>query len=156
MMYPTNTIKVIAIMGMLLLVTACSQEPAEIHYGSDECAHCKMMITDEQFAAQIVTDKGKAIKFDAIECMAGYYQINKDELDGAMLYVTNYDEPGNWLNAKEAQYVKSEVVNSPMGESLLAFPSQKEAKKHIAERPGQLLRMGRGIPNRDVANKLQS
>lgn len=133
-------LKTIAVVGLLLLVTACSQEPAEIHYGSDECAHCKMMITDNQFASQIVTGKGKVYKFDAIECMAVYHRMNKDELSGAMLYVSNYDNPGNWLNAREAQFVKSEVVNSPMGESLLAFPSPKEAREHTAEKPGTLLK----------------
>ncbi len=139
MTYLTKIIKIIAALGLLILATACSQEPAVIHYGSDECAHCKMMITDEQFASQIVTDKGKALKFDAIECMAVYQRENADELQGAIRYVSDYNQPGNWLKAKEAQFVKSEVVNSPMGESLLAFPSQEEAKKHITERPGQLL-----------------
>jgi len=139
MTYLTKIIKIIAALGLLILATACSQEPAVIHYGSDECAHCKMMITDEQFASQIVTDKGKALKFDAIECMAVYQRENADELQGAIRYVSDYNQPGNWLKAKETQFVKSEVVNSPMGESLLAFPSQEEAKKHITERPGQLL-----------------
>jgi copper chaperone NosL len=139
-MYLFKALKIIAVIGLLLLVTACSQEPAEVHYGSDECAHCKMMITDNQFAAQIVTDKGKAYKFDAIECMAVYHRMNKDELTESMLYVSNYDEPGNWLNAKEAQFVKSDVVNSPMGESLLAFPTKEEAEKHVSERPGKLLK----------------
>ncbi|PAU93280.1 hypothetical protein CK503_12720 [Aliifodinibius salipaludis] len=131
--------KIIAVLGLLLLATACSQEPAVIHYGSDECTHCKMMITDEQFASQIVTDKGKALKFDAIECMAVYQRENADELQGAIRYVSDYNQPGNWLKAKEAQFVKSEVVNSPMGESVLAFPTEEEAKKHTSERPGQLL-----------------
>lgn len=139
MMYLTKVLKVIVAIGLLLLATACSQEPAEIHYGSDECTHCKMMITDNQFASQIVTDKGKAYKFDAIECMAVYHRMNEDELEGAKLYVSNYDNPGSWLNAKEVQFVKSEVVNSPMGESLLAFPSQEEAEEHVSERPGKLL-----------------
>ncbi len=139
MTYLSKIIKIIAVIGLLLFAIACSQEPAEVHYGSDECMHCKMMITDAQFASQIVTDKGKAYKFDAIECMAVYYRMNENELDGAKLYVSNYDEPGNWLNAKEAQFVKSKVVNSPMGESLLAFPTKEEANKHLTERPGQLL-----------------
>ena len=138
-MYISKIIKFIAVLGLLILATACSQEPAEVHYGSDECVHCKMMITDEQFASQIVTDKGKALKFDAIECMAVYQRENADELQGAVRYVSNYNQPGNWLKAQEAQFVKSEVVNSPMGESLLAFPNKDEAKKHITERPGQLL-----------------
>lgn len=132
-------IKIIAVVSLLMLATACSQKPAKIHYGSEECAHCKMMITDEQFASQIVTEKGKALKFDAIECMAVYQQENADELQGAIRYVSDYNNPGNWLKAEEAQFVKSEVVNSPMGESLLGFSSQEEAQKHVSERPGQLL-----------------
>ncbi len=139
MLYLSKIIKFIALLGLLVLATACSQEPAEVHYGSDECVHCKMMITDEQFASQIVTDKGKALKFDAIECMAVYQRENADDLQGAIRYVSDYNQPGRWLKAHEAQFVKSEVVNSPMGESLLAFPSEEEAKKHITERPGQLL-----------------
>lgn len=125
--------------GLLLFVAACSQEPVEIHYASDECAHCKMMITDDQFASQIVTDKGKALKFDAIECMAVYHREHKEELNKARLWVSNYNEPGTWLNALEAQYVKSEVVKSPMGESLLALPNKEVAESHISERPGRLL-----------------
>ena len=126
-------------LALLLFVSACSQEPVEIHYASDECAHCKMMITDDQFASQIVTDKGKALKFDAIECMAVYHRENKNELENARLWVSNYNEPGAWLDAFEAQYVKSEVVKSPMGESLLALPDKEIAEEHVNERPGRLL-----------------
>ena len=140
MTYLSKILKIIAVAGLLMLATACSQEPAVIHYGSDECMHCKMMITDEQFASQIVTDKGKALKFDAIECMAVYQRENADELQGAVRYVNDYNNPGKWLKAEEAQFVKSEVVNSPMGEALLGFSSQEEAQKHVSERPGQLLK----------------
>jgi len=129
----------LSVVMLLLFSTACSQEPVEIHYASDECAHCKMMITDEQFAAQLVTEKGKALKFDAIECMAVYHRENKDDLSGSRLWVSNYNDPGTWLNAFEAQYVKSEVIKSPMGESLLALPAKEAAEKHIEERPGRLL-----------------
>lgn len=124
---------------MFLLITACSQKPATMHYGSDECTHCKMMITDPQFVSQIVTDKGKVYKFDAIECMAIYQQKHSDELDGAKLWVNNYDNTGEWLDASKAQYVKSEVIKSPMGESLLAFPSHGDAEKHLQGKLGKLL-----------------
>ena len=130
---------VLSAIVILFFLTACSQEPVEIHYASDECAHCKMMITDDQFASQLVTEKGKAFKFDAIECMAVYYRENEVELDGARLWVSNYNEPGSWLDAFEAQYVKSEVVKSPMGESLLALPDKEAAEEHVDERPGRLL-----------------
>lgn len=134
-----SVLSVLAIAGLMLLTAACSQEPAEIYYRSDECVHCKMMIMDNQFAAQLVTTTGKAYKFDAIECLAAYYNDNSTELKNAVLYVSDYDRPGSWLNARETQFVKSEVVQSPMGESLLAFSSSQEAKKHTAEKPGKIL-----------------
>lgn len=134
-----TSIKTTIMLVLLVLISACSQEPAEIHYGSDECVHCKMMITDSQFASQIVTEKGKALKFDAIECMAVYHRNHSEELKDAKLWVNNYNNPGEWLLAPDAQFVKSEVVNSPMGESLLAFPSQEVAKKHVQDKPGLLM-----------------
>lgn len=134
-----TSIKTTMMLLLVVLFSACSQEPAEMHYGSDECAHCKMMITNPQFASQVVTEKGKALKFDAIECMAVYQQQHSDELKGAKLWVNNYENPGQWLLAPNAQFVKSEVVKSPMGESLLAFPSQEEAEKHLQDKPGKLL-----------------
>lgn len=123
----------------MLILSACSQKPAEIHYGNDECVHCKMMITDNQFATQLVTEKGKAYKFDSIECMAVYHRMNSQQLEGVALWVSDYNNPGTWLKAEEAQYVKSDVVNSPMGESLLAFASDEEAKQHIQDKPGKLI-----------------
>lgn len=130
--------KFIFLLSLTLLV-ACSQEPAEIHYGSDECAQCKMMITDNRFATQIVTSKGRAIKFDAIECLTAYRRQHNDELEGAKLWVSNFGSPGEWLPAQEALYVQSEVINSPMGASLLALPSMQKAKSHIGKNPGTLL-----------------
>ncbi|NGP88769.1 nitrous oxide reductase accessory protein NosL [Fodinibius halophilus] len=135
-----TAIRTTILLVLFMLVVACSQEPEEVHYGSDECAHCKMMITDDRFASQIVTDKGKAIKFDAIECMAVYHRNHDSELKDAKLWVSNYEKPGQWLEASKAQYVKSEVVNSPMGESLLAFPSAEVANEHTSEKPGELLK----------------
>lgn len=132
-------IKISLIVIALMVLVGCSQDPVEIHYASDECAHCKMMITDDQFASQLVTEKGKAYKFDAVECMAVYHRENKDDLSGSRLWVSNYNDPGTWLDAFEAQYVKSEVIKSPMGESLLALPTKEAAEIHVEERPGRLL-----------------
>lgn len=134
-----TSVKTIFFIGIVLFLTACSQEPATIHYGSDECDHCKMIITDPRFASQIVTEKGKAYKFDAIECMVVYQRQHSDELKGAKLWVNNFDNPGEWLVAPKARYVKSEVIQTPMGESLLAFPSREGAEKNMQDKPGILL-----------------
>jgi len=127
----------ILFLALMVLLTSCSQQPAEIHYGSDECAHCKMMITDDRFAAQLVTETGKAYKFDAIECLAQYTSANKSELESAKLWVSNFQYPGTWVEAGKAFIVKSKVINSPMGESLLAFETEQQMQDHLAEYPGK-------------------
>ena len=132
-----NNITSILIAGMILLLgTGCSQEPAEIHYGSDECVYCKMMITDDRFATQIVTDKGKVIKFDSIECMADYTGEHKSELESAKFWLSDFNNPGNWVEVGKAKIVKSDVIKSPMGESLMAFKNSEEMKNHLSEYPG--------------------
>jgi len=135
-----GTLKFVIVGGVMILMallTACSQKPVEIHYGNEECAYCKMNISNNRFASQAVTETGKAIKFDAIECMANYTKEHKSELKSARFWVNDFSTPGKWVEAKNANFVKSEVVKSPMGESLLAFEEEKEMKEHLSEYPGK-------------------
>lgn len=120
----------------LLLLSACSQQPGEVHYGNDECAHCKMIITDSRFASEMVSSKGKAIKFDAIECMAEYAGSHKTELNGAKGYVSNFDHPGEWLALDKAIIVQSRNINSPMGAGLVALEDEEALKIHQEEYSG--------------------
>jgi len=120
-----------------LTLQACSQNPHQTHYGSDECAYCRMMITDNQFAAQAVTQKGKSIKFDAIECMAAYAGEEKTELENARFWVSDFTVPGNWVEVDQAVIIRSEVINSPMGASLLAIGDADSASAHLAQFPAK-------------------
>lgn len=128
------------LVSALLLLVACSQKPGTIHYGSDECAHCKMMITDNRFASQLVTKTGKVIKFDAIECMAAYAGNHKSQVESAKMWVSNFDNPGHWIELHQALFIKSEVIKSPMGESLLALESEQAAKTHLQQYDGQVVK----------------
>ena len=58
--------KLISIFSLLTFITlsSCNIQPQPINYGEDACHFCKMNIIDKQHAAQIVTSKGKAFKFD--------------------------------------------------------------------------------------------
>jgi len=122
----------------VLFLGGCSQKPQKVRYGEEQCAHCKMVITDSRFAAEIVTSKGKAIKFDAIECMAAYLhdhpEINEKS---AALWVSNFAEPGSWIDQNKAIFIQSEKVQSPMGKSLLALKSDEQVKEHLDQFPGR-------------------
>lgn len=54
------------------VLLACQVKQKKINYGTDHCEFCQMTIVDKQHAAQVVTKKGKAYSFDAIECMVHY------------------------------------------------------------------------------------
>lgn len=119
---------------LLMTFSACiSQEPSEIALHAEECTHCKMIISDNRFAAQFVSEKGKTYAFDSIECMAAYSYQHSDETQNAKLYVSDFTQPGLWIPVDEAAIYLSDDVKSPMGLSLLAIPSDSELPGTIAD-----------------------
>ncbi|GAB4230092.1 MAG: hypothetical protein Tsb0034_01860 [Ekhidna sp.] len=110
---------------LILILVGCGAKPKPINYGSDACVFCKMTIVDRQHAAEIVTVKGKAFKYDAIECMMN--DLAKWEGPEVAFYLTNdYTNPGDLIDATSAHYLISEDIPSPMGEFLTAFSDPGE------------------------------
>ncbi|WP_340102496.1 nitrous oxide reductase accessory protein NosL [Rhodohalobacter sp. 8-1] len=119
---------------VLFLFSACfNQEPKEINLHTDECTYCKMVVSDRQFASQLVSDKGKSYPFDSIECMAAYAYQTPDLADKAKLYVADFTQPVQWLLLDNADIYRAESVQSPMGLSLFALPGQETMPPEIAD-----------------------
>ncbi len=95
-----------------------------------------MTIVDQQHGAEVVTQKGRVYKFDAIECMVNYVDENADT-DFAYLLVNTFDEPGDLVDAAKAHYLISEAIPSPMGAFLSAFTTQQKAVAMAEERGGE-------------------
>ncbi len=115
---------------ILLFFISCSLEPEKINYGSDSCHFCQMTIVDQQHAAQYVTAKGKQFKFDAIECMLNEFSEITTE-DISVILVADYGNPGNMTAARNATYLISEEIKSPMGAFLSAFSEEQKAKELV-------------------------
>ena len=111
---------------LLCVLVSCNIEPEQINYGSDACAFCKMTIVDQQHAAQYVSKKGKQFKFDAIECMVNAV-AEKGSEDIEIFLVADYQVPGSMTSAKEATYLISKEIKSPMGANLSGFASKEKA-----------------------------
>ena len=105
--------------AVLLVFFSCDIKPATISYGKDGCQYCSMTIVDNQHAAQIVNAKGKAFKYDAIECMLNDLKTRPSSEIG-MLLVNDYNNPGELIIAEEATYLISQGIPSPMGAFLSA------------------------------------
>lgn len=122
---------------IVLAVGACTPEAGKVNYGKDGCSFCSMTIVDNQHAAQIVTDKGKVYKFDAIECMLN--DLSKREKSNvAMTLVNNYSEPGEFIPVEGSTFLISKAIPSPMGAFLSAFEKSEAAAKVQKEKDGEL------------------
>jgi copper chaperone NosL len=120
------------------LLFSCSVQPQPIAYGYDYCDYCRMTIVDQQHAAELVTVKGKAHKYDAIECMMR--DLKKWEPHEVALYlITDYARPGELTDAATATYLISENLPSPMGANLTGFLNAGVAGQVQKEKTGQVL-----------------
>jgi copper chaperone NosL len=121
-----------------LLLFSCTAAPQAIDYGSENCHHCQMTISDNRYGAELVTPKGKAYKFDSVECLAAHVQA-RPPADAGLLLVTDYQHPGQFIHAGEAVFMQSEHQPSPMGLNLTAYADQATATARAREKEGRLL-----------------
>jgi len=123
-----------------LMLGACSDGPRDIYTGSDVCHHCHMTVSEERFASQLVTDRGRAYVFDSVECMAEF--VNQEGVEeGAIrsLWVTDFSEPGTWIRAEDARFLRSDELRSPMGMNLSAHGSGEAAAGLQTEFGGEVV-----------------
>jgi copper chaperone NosL len=110
-----------------------------------------MIIGDERFAAALVTATGDALKFDDIGCLIEH---EGDRLRPDVAYWVRDSRSGGWLNAREATFVQSPSIVSPMGYGLAALPAAQapDPKSSVPDRrmlrfhelPGFLTDIGHG------------
>ena len=100
------------------------------------CAHCKMDINNLTFKSNAITNSGKILNFDAIECLVNYLEIKK-ESSFKNLAVTDY-HTNNFISAESAYYLKSKTIQSPMGANLAAFKNALKAESIQKEKGGEV------------------
>lgn len=112
---------------------SCSKTPQPINYGQDMCHFCQMTIVSKTHAAQMVTDKGKQYKFDAIECILNFLDDEQELIKESQFLISDYTSPGSMIDAKSSSFVISKQISSPMGANLTGFKSLEAAKKTIKD-----------------------
>jgi len=138
-----NLLKIFSVVFVLLTMltlASCGSEPEPINYGHDECEFCRMQITDNKYGAELVTDKGKIYKFDSIECMIEFSLVKNTLGDtNNKLLITDFNNPGNLVDARNSFYVKNDKFRSPMGLNVTAFNGEEQVQKFISENGGEKL-----------------
>lgn len=132
-----TNIKQIIFLAFSVILFGCGQDPQPIEYGVDNCSHCMMQITDNKYAAELITKKGKCFKFDAVECLVQHLIENDtEENKDAVLWINDFSEPARFINAKDAFYLQNEKFHSPMGFNVLACGNHINLKKIKDEHGG--------------------
>lgn len=130
-----------SILLVLFSLQACqgNNKPKPIKYGSEQCAHCKMTITDARFGTQLQTKKGRVFNFDDVQCMIAFVKgnsVKKEEI--AVYYLPDYVSH-NLIPAEGAYYLKSEALKSPMRGNVAVFEKRVELDKVKAEIGGTVM-----------------
>lgn len=114
------------------LVSCTNTLPKPIKLNVDACDHCKMTISNEKFASECITQKGKVYKFDDVKCMVNFIQKNSNT-KFEQIYISDFLTSSHFLLANNAIIIKADGLKSPMGGNYAAFATQEAAEKYIKE-----------------------
>ncbi len=136
----------ITLMVLLLLLAACDGEPQtgpiDVRFDRDTCAHCRMVLSDPRFVAEVryfpAGKRSRVAKFDDIGCAVIWLQ-QQDFADNAKTEIWVADHRNKkWIDARTATYVP--MKSTPMEYGLGAQSDSaangltfEQAKKKIAE-----------------------
>lgn len=110
--------------GLLAGCRPIEHGPPTVRFGEEACAACRMIISDERFAAAVVTADGDVRKFDDIGCLVEH-ESGRIPPDAAC-WVRD-SRSGEWLDARQAIFIHSPSIASPMGFGLAARPTDAAA-----------------------------
>ena len=109
-------------LGVALLALSCAggpTPPAELDLsGGESCRWCRMAISDQRTAAQVVAPLQDPVFFDDIGCLRDWLQSQAGLSRGAIAYVADH-RTGVWLRASEASFTRTSLA-TPMGSGLIA------------------------------------
>ncbi len=113
----------------LALAAGCSNDsPRALVRGEDSCAYCRMTIDDLRFGALVLSDRGKLQTFDSIECAANWVAAQLPDHAPRAIWVANFTDPSQWVDANNAVFLHGSQIRSPMGRDLVAFAANSDGE----------------------------
>lgn len=121
---------------LLLYLFSCSRGPEPFLYGIDKCAACHKTIQNTRYGGELITVKGKVLKFDSIECLLKYYK--EHAITGeryTWILVTDYNKPGVLINANGAIFIKQVDSKDRPESNLIAVSKMEYSSSYLKKYP---------------------
>lgn len=96
--------------------------PARVAWDRVACAHCRMLLSEPRFAAQLVRERGETLFFDDPGCLVRWRAEHPQEAGAAWFHDSRSER---WLAEAETAFVGGEVT--PMGYGFAAVPRESRA-----------------------------
>ena len=115
-----------AIHIVVLLLIGCGASevrPVDL-FPEDECAHCRMSVSDPKYASQIISENGDVFKFDDLSCLEKFRKEHT-EVKISAIFVKDF-ESAQWLQYEKSIIVKT-GIETPMGSGKVAVSSSDRA-----------------------------
>ena len=129
-----NTKWLFTILMMSLSIIGCTStevKPIDI-FGEDMCSQCRMAISDQSFASEIIDQQGDIFKFDDIGCLLKFKERSAD-LKISAIFLKDYNSKA-WMPYEKSTIVETNI-KTPMGSGKVAFIDSLKAKEFSAQHP---------------------
>ena len=122
----------------ILFLNSCKSGPEAIKTGVDNCAYCKMTISDPRFGAELVTATGKVYKFDDIICLGSFIdKMEPNVKKRSSVYLTDFCGNHELIPSDKGILLQSDHLKCPMDGYLAAF-SNADSMEHVKKTfPGE-------------------
>jgi copper chaperone NosL len=100
--------------ALALAAVACASNPS-IAFGQAQCEECRMIVSDRRFGALVVTDHGRTLTFDSIECLRTF-TARPGAPTARETWLVDASAPGTLVAAASATVIESDsALHPPMG-----------------------------------------
>lgn len=126
--------ELIVLIASMMALAGCG--PGEVRaveiYPEDMCAACRMAISDERFASEIIEVDGTVHKFDDLGCFFEFRE-KRQEMKVAASFLKDY-ETSSWIPYEKSAIVETGIW-TPMASGKVAFASSERASAFVKAHP---------------------
>ncbi len=139
--------KISAALLMLVFtgIAGCGEPPTldapVVNWGQDVCVDCGMILSDERYAAAVVTIEQGERQVHLFDDVGEMVTSRRKFADPSKRWVRDA-QARQWIDAESAFYVRSTQLHTPMGFGVAAFADAAHAQAKRDEVDGEQLRAG--------------